>query len=254
MVQVVILGYGNVGQQLCKTLHEVNEVSVIQVFSRNKNLIPTEVNNIPIVYELLEIKEADIYIIAIPDDAIPPFSEKLPFQNKLVIHTSGGLDIKKLSDKNRRGVFYPLQTFSKNRNLNFKEIPICIEAENDSDLKILQQLGDKISEKVIEINSEKRAKLHLAAVFVNNFVNHLYSIGNDILETNDLSFDLLRSLIMETGRKIKTLHPNQVQTGPAKRNDLKTIEKHLHLLEDEDHKKIYKQLTESIQNIHGKKL
>ena len=159
-----------------------------------------------------------------------------------------------LSNENRKGVFYPLQTFSKNSLVAFKEIPICIEASVTSDLKILKELGESLSEKVIEINSEERSKLHLAAVFVNNFTNYLYRISNEILAESKLPFDLLKPLIAETARKIETLSPKDVQTGPAKRNDLKTIEKHLYLLKDSPYKQLYQQLTEAIQSSYGKKL
>ena len=152
-----------------------------------------------------------------------------------------------LSDRNRKGVFYPLQTFSKNREVNFNNIPICVEATEPRDLKLLMNLGKSLSEKVVEVNSEERSKLHLAAVFVNNFVNHLYAIGDDILSNNELSFDLLHPLIEETANKIKILAPSQVQTGPARRGDQKTIEKHLHLLKEGPKSDLYQQLTASIR-------
>ena len=121
-----------------------------------------------------------------------------------------------LSDRNRKGVFYPLQTFSKNRKLKFKKIPVCIEASNTSDLKLLMKLGLSLSKNVVEVNSEERSKLHLAAVFVNNFVNHMYAIGGEILQDNHLSLNLLKPLITETASKVKRLTPSEAQTGPAK--------------------------------------
>ena len=151
-----------------------------------------------------------------------------------------------LSKRNRKGIFYPLQTFSKNREVNFNTIPICIEAKEEADLELLTNLGNSLSEKVVEIDSDERSKLHLAAVFVNNFVNHLYAIGDDILGNNELSFDLLHPLIEETASKVKTLSPSEVQTGPARRGDQKTIEKHLHLLTEGPESELYQQLTESL--------
>lgn len=210
--------------------------------------------DIPFTDDVSKIKEADIYIIGIPDDAISSFSSSLPFQNRLVVHTSGGVSMDALSNKNRRGIFYPLQTFSKQREIDFKNIPICIEAENSKDLELLQSLGEKISENVVEISSEKRAKLHLAAVFVNNFTNHLYHIGSEILKVDDLPFDLLKPLILETASKIENLSPEKAQTGPAKRSDLKTIEKHLHLLGNSRYRKLYELFTEEIKQNYGKKL
>lgn len=247
MIKVVFLGFGKVNSHLCNAFHKTNEVSVVQVFNRNFIKILSPFEDIPFTDDISKIKEVDVYIIGIPDDAISAFSESLPFQNKLVVHTSGGIAMDALASKNRRGIFYPLQTFSKERKVDFKNIPICIEAENDSDLKLLKVLGKAISEKVVEISSEQRAKLHLAAVFVNNFTNHLYQISSDILKDEKLSFDLLKPLIMETAAKIETLSPEKAQTGPAKRNDVKTIEKHLHLLGNSEYSELYELFTNSLK-------
>ena len=251
MTNVVILGFGNLGYHVCNALHNSSYISIIQIYNRNKIKLTSELKHIAFTTDVSELKEADLYIIAIPDDAIRPFSESLSIRNKLVIHTSGSAAISELSDKNRKGVFYPLQTFSNNRGVFFKEIPICIEAENDSDLNLLRSIGEVLSEKVVEINSEARAKLHLAAVFVNNFVNHLYAIGEEITAQNNLSFELLLPLITETARKIETMSAAEAQTGPAIRRDKKTIEKHLHLLIDSPHEEIYKRLTTAIQKKSG---
>ena len=246
MTTIVFLGFGNVNFHLINTLYKHNKDSVIQVYNRSKINLNKELNNIPFTTDLSKIKEADLYIIGIPDDAIAAFSETLPLKNKLVVHTSGSVSMEALSERNRKGVFYPLQTFSKNREVNFNTIPICIEAKEEADLELLTNLGKSLSEKVVEIDSDERSKLHLAAVFVNNFVNHLYAIGDDILGNNELSFDLLHPLIEETASKVKTLSPSEVQTGPARRGDQKTIEKHLHLLKEGPVSELYQQLTESL--------
>ena len=249
MINVVLLGFGKVNSHLFDALYKQNEVTVKQVFNRNYIKLISPYENIPFTDDVSKIEDADVYIIGIPDDAISAFSESLPFQNKLVVHTSGGVAMDVLSNKNRGGIFYPLQTFSKQRKVDFKSIPICIEAENSNDLKLLRSLAEAISENVVEISSEKRAKLHLAAVFVNNFVNHLYQIGSEILDKESLPFDLLKPLILETASKIETLSPNEAQTGPAKRNDIKTIEKHLHLLGNSEYVKIYELFTEALKKV-----
>ena len=246
MTTIVFLGFGNVNFHLINTLYKHNKDSVIQVYNRSEINLNKELNKIPFTTDLSKIKEADLYIIGIPDDAIAAFSETLPLKNKLVVHTSGSVSMEALSKRNRKGVFYPLQTFSKNREVNFNTIPICIEAKEEADLELLTNLGNSLSEKVVEIDSDERSKLHLAAVFVNNFVNHLYAIGDDILGNNELSFDLLHPLIEETASKVKTLSPSEVQTGPARRGDQKTIEKHLHLLTEGPESELYQQLTESL--------
>ena len=246
MTNIIFLGFGNVGFHLANALNKVVDMSVIQIYNRNKIKNTSDLCHIPTTTRLSQIKEADIYIIAIPDDAIAAFSESLPFTNRLVVHTSGSVAMYTLSEKNRKGIFYPLQTFSKNRKVSFKNIPVCIEASNTSDLKLLKKLGESLSKNVVEVNSEERSKLHLAAVFVNNFVNHMYTISEEILKDNHLSLDLLKPLIAETANKVERLSPSEAQTGPAKRNDKKTIEKHLHLLKDSQYKELYRQLTDSI--------
>ena len=254
MIRVVFLGYGNVNYHLCKMLHTIDDVTVCQIYNRSDVLNYPREPSIPFTRSLSELMEADIYIVGIPDDAITLFSEQIPLKNKLVVHTSGGVEMNALSSKNRKGVFYPLQSFSKIREIDFKKIPVCIEAENDSDLKLLHKLGSYLSEKVVKVNSEQRLKLHLAAVFVNNFTNYMYQIGSDIAEESDLPFDLLQPLIAETAMKIESLSPIEAQTGPARRNDLKTIEKHLHLLQQSPYKELYEHITKAIQSTYGKKL
>jgi len=250
MIKIVVLGAGNLASHLCKAFIASKKISIIQVYSRTVNSLKSIPSSIILTTKISELKEADIYILAIPDDAIAGFSEALPFQDKLVVHTSGSVALKKLSNKNRKGVFYPLQTFSKDSEVDFSEIPICLEAENSSDIELLKEMGKAISKNVQLINSEEREKLHLAAVFVNNFVNFLYQAGSDLLSENKLSFDLLKPLIKETANKISKLNPSEAQTGPARRNDQLTIEKQLHLLKDNEYKALYKLFTRAIQKRH----
>jgi predicted short-subunit dehydrogenase-like oxidoreductase (DUF2520 family) len=246
MKSIVLLGAGNVAAHLCKAIHNLLDFKVIQVYNRSEKSLTFFPSTLDKTSSLAEIKEADLYIIAVSDDAIVSFSESLLIKNKLVVHTSGSVPMKTLSGKNRKGVFYPLQSFSKNSEVDFSEIPMCIEAQNESDLGLLNQLGNSISNNVLAISSEKREKIHLSAVIVNNFVNYLYQVGNDLMQEQSLSFDLLKPLILETANKINTLSPAEAQTGPAKRNDKKTIEKQLHLLKDSPYKDIYQDITNSI--------
>ncbi|MCH2488890.1 MAG: DUF2520 domain-containing protein [Flavobacteriales bacterium] len=254
MIKVVFLGFGNVNSHLCRAMAESEQVSVMQVFNRTAMQLPKTLQAIPFTTQLSEIKEADVYILGIPDDAIESFSETLPLRDQLIVHTSGGVAMDALSNQNRKGVLYPLQTFSKQRTIALDKVPICIEASAPEDLGLLRQLGSTISEIVVEISSEERAKLHVSAVFVNNFVNYLYTVSEELLAKNNLNFELLKPLILETAHKIETLSPSEAQTGPAKRNDRKTIEKHVHLLKDSPYKELYTQLTQAIETTYGKKL
>ena len=245
MISVVLIGFGNVGQHLFKALKK-KKVKVLQVYSPSQKAVKKK--GTPFIHEVSEIMEADLYIIAIKDDAIPSFTASLPFNNRLVVHTSGTSGIQSIASNQRRGVFYPLQTFSKKAKVPWKNIPICIEAEQEKDLKLLQKLGALLSEKVVEISSEERQKLHLAAVWVNNFSNHLFHLAEIYLKENSLDFNLLKPLMKETVKKLDDFSPAEAQTGPAKRHDVKTIETQIGLLHDLKQKEIYTLLSESIQS------
>ncbi|WP_395053685.1 Rossmann-like and DUF2520 domain-containing protein [Flavobacterium sp.] len=253
MIEVVIIGSGNVAQHLISAFAKCETVDVIQAFARDKNSLTHLLDSNKITSNFADLKEADLYIISVSDDAIAEVSSKIPFTNKLIAHTSGSFSIDELDNKNRKAVFYPLQTFSKNVAINFKEIPICLEAKNKEDYTILEKVAQNISKKTYKINSNQRKALHVSAVFVCNFVNHLYQIGNEICQENQLDFDILKPLIQETANKIMKLSSNDAQTGPAKRNDTQTINSHLNFLSDQNQKDIYKMITKSIID-NGKKL
>ena len=252
MIQVVLLGSGNVAQHLIEVMKNAPTIDLVQVFARNSNQLNHLLPSSKIVSDYQKIAAADVYIISVSDNAIAEVSGKLPFENRLVVHTSGSSALAVLDNKNRKGVFYPLQTFTKGKKVDFTPIPICLEAENEQDYQLLEKLAYCISQKVFKINSEQRKSLHVAAVFVCNFVNHLYQIGNEICEANQIPFEVLHPLIQETAQKILEITPKEAQTGPALRNDTKTIEKHLDFLSDENYTTIYQLLTQSIQN--GNKL
>jgi predicted short-subunit dehydrogenase-like oxidoreductase (DUF2520 family) len=257
MMKVIIIGSGNVAQHLIATFHNSQNLSfdieLIQVFSRKREKLTHLVEADKITTDLNLLLEADLYIIAVSDDAIATVASQLPFKNRLVVHTSGAAPLTVLGDNNRKGVFYPLQTFTKNKEIDFKSIPICLESENIYDFKLLEKAAKTLSDKVFTINSEQRKALHVAAVFVNNFTNHLYRLGSEICEEHQVPFDILKPLIQETAQKIMNLSPAKAQTGPAIRNDQNTIEAHQALLSNENQLTIYKILTQSIQQ-HGKKL
>lgn len=257
MTKVVIIGSGNVAQHLILAFQNQadleSQIELVQVFARHRESLTPLFDLEKITSDFNEIKPADVYIIAVSDDAISEVSTQLPFENQLVVHTSGSVPLENLNSKNRRGVFYPLQSFSKNKAIDFKTVPLCLEAENETDLELLQKLAQKLSQSVYEINSIQRKTLHVAAVFVNNFVNHLYQIGESICIENQVPFEILKPLIQETAAKINWLSPKEAQTGPAKRNDGQTIEAHKEFLKDQNQNQLYTILTQSIQN-NGKKL
>ena len=254
MIKISIIGYGNVAQHLIQAFRQNTEISIEQVFVRENTNVLAHAEGFEMISDWSQMVPADVIIIAVSDDAVAEVSAKILLKNQLIVHTSGSVSFEEMSENNRRGVFYPLQTFTKNKAVNFKEIPICIESEFSADLAILKKLANAISEKTYIINSQQRKALHVAAVFVNNFVNHLYQMGNEICEENQVPFEILEALISETAAKVQTLPPNEAQTGPAKRNDQRTIDAHLDFLKSDATKKsIYQLLTQSIQK-NGKEL
>lgn len=252
MITVSIIGAGNVATHLFKAFSKTKTVSVKQWYSRDLNKISSFKNKVEIVADLNGLAEADIYIIAVSDDAISSVSEALPFKDRLVVHTSGSVGIYDLDKKNRRAVFYPLQTFSKEAKVDFKQVPICIETIGKKDYPQLKSLAEALGSPHYRVNSDQRKALHLAAVFVNNFTNQLYRVAHEITESEGVEFDILKPLILETAKKVQTMSPYMAQTGPAKRNDKKTIQRHLKQLKNEQHKAIYNLLTNTIKKTHGR--
>ncbi len=250
MISVVLLGAGNVATHLYKAFTKAENVSVTQWYNRSINSIASYANDVEVTDNLSQLKEADIYIMAVSDDSIETLSQDLPFTNRLIAHTSGSVAMHDLDKKNEIAVFYPLQTFSKDAEIDFTEVPICVEVYQKQNLKLLRDLAKAVGCKSHKISTEQRQTLHLAAVFVNNFTNQLYRVGHEICETKNIEFEILKPLILETAKKIQSMSPFMAQTGPAKRNDKRTIKRHLKLIEDEQHESIYKLLTASIKKTH----
>ena len=247
MIRLSIIGSGNVAQHLILAFQKANGVQLVQVMAHRRETVAHLLDAAQIVSDVNQLDETDFYIIAVTDESIAEVSNQIPWHHKLVAHTSGSVAMSALSDHNRKAVFYPLQTFSKNKTVDFKNIPMALESENPDDFKILEKIAKSISDQVFSIDSQQRRALHVAAVFVNNFTNHLYNIGADICKEHQLHFDILKPLIAETTAKIMVLSPSEAQTGPAKRKDQQTIDGHLSLLKDEKQNAIYTLLTQSIQ-------
>lgn len=253
MLNVVILGTGNLAKHVFGAFSNSEKVQVVQVVGRNQESLKDFAAHTTTSDDFYSISDADVYVIAVKDDAIAEVSSYLKNKKGIVVHTSGAVKMSAIEPENR-GVFYPLQTFTKGKEVDFSSIPICIQASIPESMETLRILANSISEKVHEIDSEQRKKLHLAAVFVNNFTNYLYGIGEEICLDEGLPFDLLQPLIRETAEKVQTLAPKDAQTGPARRNDKKSMESHLELLKNEKHIAIYKLLSEAIKQAYEKEL
>jgi predicted short-subunit dehydrogenase-like oxidoreductase (DUF2520 family) len=247
---VVIIGAGKLATQLGKILHKKG-FPILQVYSHtivSAKLLGEKIN-VPYTNELSQIiSEAEVYIYAVKDSAIEICIEKTPKNKGLHIHTAGSVPMSVFAKKKENyGVLYPLQTFSKERNIDFKKIPIFIEANSKQNELFLNDFAHFISNQVKYADSEQRKNLHLAAVFACNFVNHLYAIAEKLLAEKGIPFDNLLPLINETATKIQDISPKDAQTGPAVRFDKNSIQKHLDALNNMPNEQtIYKLLSENI--------
>ncbi len=249
MTKISLIGTGNVAFHLCKVFTEQNVE--VEIYGRNKvNVKKFESDfNIKNITDLKEIDPQSLAVLCVNDDQIQILLNQIDSKIS-VAYTSGTVSLDSLPKRENIGIFYPLQTFSKSRKIDFFQVPILIEANNEFFAQKLFDFAWKMSSKVEFADSEKRKKVHLAAVFVNNFTNHLFYLAKNQVDKAGIDWNLLNPLIKETVVKIQDLSPFDAQTGPAKRGDFSTIESQINLLEsnilDENSLEIYKLMTKSI--------
>ena len=245
MIRVVILGSGNVAIHLAKGLNDATGAELVQYYSRsdrNNSYFPATITRTD---NLDQLEEADLYIIAVKDEAVEGIGSNLAGRGGLVVHTAGGISIDALAACPRRGVFYPVQTFSKDRALDWSGTPLALETALPEDMVFLKNFASMFSEKVFEIDSPGRRNLHLAAVFANNFSNHMFTLSKEVCLEHGLPFELVKPLILETAKKVMVLAPEDAQTGPARRLDGAVMSEQSARL-DEEKKEIYTLLSDSI--------
>lgn len=248
-MKIVIIGSGNVAYHLAKAFTQ-NNIKVSQIFGRNEVELSKISSEFNIPFSTDQLEDAEFYIIAVSDSAVENVSELIKNENTLVAHTSGSLPMEILKGNYRKASFYPLQTFSKTKNLEYSKIPFFIEAENQIDEKSLFELASIISENVETSDYEKRKYIHLTAVFACNFVNHLFARAKEISDSQHLDFNYFIPLIDETVEKIHHLEPKSAQTGPAVRGDERILKLHEELITNDEHLKIYNTMNESIQKMY----
>lgn len=257
---VNVIGAGNLGFHLAKALGDAANVKVNAVFSRDlKNALAASAYCEAKAFDKLEgLPEADLFVIAVKDDAIRETADKIArldlSKKPLVVHTAGVIPTSILSENfDRFGSFYPLQTFTKTKDVKWNKIPICIHATSDADLSLLEAISARLSKSVYVLDDRQREQLHLSAVFANNFVNHIWNLTFDFCNENKINPRILYPLIEQTTAKALDLGPEKAQTGPAKRGDQASIDRHIKLLEDSASlKNIYEMLTDSIQSFKTK--
>lgn len=254
MLRVVLIGNGNVAFHLHKALLNSPLVSLEYLAARRPSGFEGFDPHIPRGDLSHPLPEADFYLLAVSDQAVAGVSRMLAPSKGMVCHTSGALGVEALSGVGRKGVLYPLQTFSRERDIDFSRIPLCIETENPSDARFLKRLAGALSHHVAEVDSNRRRRLHLAAVFLNNFSNHMVFLAEALCQKEGLPNALLKPLLKETFEKLEAMPAYDAQTGPARRGDLKSMEAHLGLLADPLTREVYSLISKSIQRTYDQKL
>lgn len=252
-MKIVFVGAGNLATRLSLGMHRVG-MSIGQIYSRTPDSAVKLAERLGCLWTTEPdaiISDADLYIFSLKDAALQEVISKVKPNNGLWVHTAGSMSMQVFEGYvERYGVMYPLQTFSKERQVNFDVIPFFLEANTSKNADTLKNIASALSKNVRFLSSEKREKLHLAAVFACNFTNHIYALAERILDGQEIPLDVLLPLIDETAEKIHTMTPAQAQTGPAIRYDENVINKHLALLSDPDMKSIYQLISQSIHTIH----
>lgn len=239
MSKVAIIGYGNVGYHLAKRIsskrHEVT------IFSRSQT------EDYVLALDQLDPNSFDFIVLSVPDGEVKHVSDEIETSEAVVLHTSGSRPIADLAKHSKHGVMYPLQTFSKTKDIDFTSFPVFVEGSDEGERDIFTFVRS-FSNDVRLLTSTSRSKLHLAAVFACNFSNHMFHLSEKLLVDLDMKFQDIQPLVEETLKKAIELSPSKSQTGPAMRDDEATINTHLDMLKDEQMKNIYRLITESIQD------
>lgn len=248
---ISIVGAGNVATQLGKHLKDKG-IEIVSCTSRNGTNATRLAKqlNAKVITSLDKLPQVDLVLICVHDNAISSVLNEVPSTLK-VAYTSGSIDLNTLPQRSNLGVFYPLQTFTKGIELDLSDVPFLIESTNQRWSDELQTLAQKVSSKVFLATSEDRKRLHVGAVMINNFTNHLAHLAEQFLQKNQLNFELLIPLLQETSKKLQSISPYDAQTGPARRGDVFVLEQHKQLLEGYS-LEIYELLSKSILDTYKK--
>ena len=250
-MRIVMIGSGNLATQLSLALKTVGE-DVLQVFSPTADhaMRLAALLHCEAVTSISDVAgDADMYVISVRDDAVCDVARSLRVHNadSVVVHTAGSVPLSALDGSlPHTAVLYPMQTFSRERRIDFRRVPCFVEASDPYAMSIVDSLARRLSDTVVEADSARRRKLHLAAVFACNMSNHCYRLAERIVEDEGFSFRLFAPLIEETAKKIRCMSPRQAQTGPMVRNDVSVMNAQLEMLDDPYMRDIYRLMAESI--------
>lgn len=246
MIRIGLIGTGNVATALAREIRKHELLTLVKLIGRDQNKLPKDLISVPFSNQFNALHSCDMILIAVSDHSIQEVSNQLPLTDAIVAHTSGASSMDLLSNHKHRGVFYPLQTFSKQQPLSWSEIPILWEGNKKLVDEKLETLSQLLSPLAVQSDEKQRLSMHLAAVVVNNFTNHLYAEAHRFCKSKHVNFDLLVPLIEETTRKIKQLNPRESQTGPASRGDTQTIQRHKMIPMTEELSDIYSLFTSQL--------
>ncbi|MGN0221739.1 MAG: Rossmann-like and DUF2520 domain-containing protein [Prevotella sp.] len=236
-MRIVMIGAGRLASHLTRALYKAGH-EIVQVYSRTAESatpLAHAVGAVAVTETSALAGGADLYVLAVKDDALGTLIPKVGeiAKDKVVVHTAGSVPMSVFERHAvHYGVFYPMQTFSKEREVNFADIPCFLEAGDVQTYALLERVAASVSEKVYSLSGEQRRYLHLAAVFACNFVNHCYAVASDLLQMNGIPFDVMYPLIDETAAKVHAMSPVKAQTGPAVRYDRSIIAKQSEMLKD----------------------
>lgn len=255
---VVFIGAGNLATNLAKALY-CKGFRIVQAYSRTEESAQELARTVEAEYttDLSAVTDcAQLYIVALKDAALVQLLPQIVAgrEKGLWVHTAGSIPMSVWEGRvPRYGVFYPLQTFSKRREVYFSQIPVFIESNSPEDTQLLKDIAASLSDSVYEADSEQRKSLHLAAVFACNFTNHMYALAADLLKKYRLPFKVMLPLIEETACKVRLLEPHRAQTGPAVRYDENVIHDHLQMLADEpEMQEIYELISKNIHRVKNR--
>ncbi|MBI4645655.1 MAG: DUF2520 domain-containing protein [Bacteroidia bacterium] len=256
-IRIVFIGAGNLATNLAPALKNAG-CKIIQVIDKT-------IKSAEFLAKILDCSytgniknadlSADIYFFTVPDNSLVPILSSNIFNNKFLVHCAGSLPLNIFKQYTTDyGVFYPFHTFLKFKPSDFSNIPLCVETSSIKNLKILSNLAEHVSKKVYILDSEKRFILHIAGIFACNFSNYFYTIAKELLEREQLSFEMLKPVIAETAGRISEISPEDAQTGPARRNDYEIINKHIEYLKNYPYyRDLYAMISQGITNHYKRK-
>ena len=248
-MRVVVIGSGNVAESLAQAVAEAEGLELVQIFARNEGRGRKVAELAQTEWSGSELKEADLYLISVSDNAVAEVAKSLPIPDGAVVaHTAGCCTLDSLAPHTHRAVFYPFQTFTAGRKVDFAKGYIFLEGATDHALKTVNEVAHALTENVLPADTARRAVIHLSGVFACNFANAMYANAAEVLAQEGLPFDIVAPVIEETAKKvIESKNPAHSQTGPARRGDTQTLERHRKMLADEAQKReIYDKISEDI--------